>query len=77
MGFAFPAGKWPSWAYRDMWAPELYFMDGGYRLYFTARRGSDQALCIGVAFSSPDSGPASIHRSGRFRLAMPFEGSYA
>ena len=52
MGYAFPRGQWPSWAYKDMWAPELYFIDGGYRLYFTARRGSDDSLCIGVAFSS-------------------------
>ena len=37
MGFAFPAGQWPKWAYKNMWAPELYHFAEGYRLYFTAR----------------------------------------
>jgi len=39
----------PSWASGDFWAPELYYKDGTYFAYYTAKRKSNHISCIGVA----------------------------
>lgn len=41
----------PAWIKGDCWAPELYYLDGTYYVYYTARRKSDNVTCIGVATS--------------------------
>lgn len=49
--------KTPSWASGSFWAPEYFFHNGTYFLYYTARRKSDNISCIGVATSKyPDRG---------------------
>ena len=48
-GYAFPGGTWPSWAYMDMWAPELHFINGVFTLYFSGRMKTTRKLAIGVA----------------------------
>jgi len=45
----FPGGTWPSWAYMDMWAPELHFINGVFTLYFSARMKTTRKLALGVA----------------------------
>ncbi|WP_080236865.1 glycoside hydrolase family 43 protein [Spirosoma rigui] len=39
----------PSWTMGSYWAPELFYREGTYFLYYTARRKSDQHSFIGVA----------------------------
>lgn len=39
----------PSWTMGSYWAPELFYRDNTYYLYYTARRKSDQRSFIGVA----------------------------
>lgn len=39
----------PKWTVGDFWAPELYYNNGTYFVYYTARRKSDNVSCIGVA----------------------------
>ena len=39
----------PDWTMGSYWAPELYFRNGTYYLYYTARRKTDQRSFIGVA----------------------------
>ena len=39
----------PSWTMGSFWAPELYYYDGVYFVYYTARRKSDRKSFIGVA----------------------------
>lgn len=39
----------PSWASASFWAPELYYMNGTFFVYYTAKRKTDQVSCIGVA----------------------------
>jgi beta-xylosidase len=39
----------PSWTMGSYWAPELYYCDGTYFVYYTARRKSDKKSFIGVA----------------------------
>ncbi|MDR1330779.1 MAG: glycoside hydrolase family 43 protein [Tannerella sp.] len=39
----------PPWVAGDCWAPELFFNNGMYYVYYTARRKSDNVSCIGVA----------------------------
>ena len=48
-GYAFPGGTWPSWAYMDMWAPELHFINGVFTLYFSGRMKTTRKLALGVA----------------------------
>lgn len=49
--------KAPDWTIGSFWAPEFYFMNGTYYIYYTARRKSDNISCIGVAVSDqPDRG---------------------
>lgn len=55
VGFLFE--KKPDWAKGSFWAPEYYFHNGIYYVYYTARRQSDGISCIGVATSKfPDHG---------------------
>lgn len=54
-GYAFR--EKPSWALSSFWAPELYYRNGLYYLYYTARRAVDSVSCIGVATSDdPEKG---------------------
>ncbi|MBF0648072.1 family 43 glycosylhydrolase [Dysgonomonas sp. GY75] len=39
----------PAWIKGDCWAPELYYNNGTYFVYYTARKKSDNISCIGVA----------------------------
>ncbi|MDJ1502037.1 glycoside hydrolase family 43 protein [Xanthocytophaga agilis] len=39
----------PSWTMGSFWAPELYYRNGTFYVYYTARRKSDQHSYIGVA----------------------------
>ena len=39
----------PAWASDSFWAPELYFKDGTFYVYYTAKRKGDRVSCIGVA----------------------------
>lgn len=39
----------PSWTMGSYWAPELFYHDGTYFVYYTARRKSDKKSFIGVA----------------------------
>jgi beta-xylosidase len=49
--------KAPEWTSGSFWAPEYYFHNGTYFLYYTARRKKDNTSCIGVATSKyPDKG---------------------
>jgi len=49
--------KAPGWTSGSFWAPEYYFNNGIYYIYYTARRKSDNLSCIGVATSKyPDRG---------------------
>lgn len=41
--------KTPSWASSSFWAPELFYRNGTYFVYYTARKKSDSISCIGVA----------------------------
>ncbi|MEO6316440.1 MAG: glycoside hydrolase family 43 protein [Chitinophagaceae bacterium] len=49
--------KAPSWTAGSFWAPEYYFHNNTYFIYYTARRKTDNVSCIGVATSAyPDKG---------------------
>ncbi|HEY3388891.1 MAG TPA: glycoside hydrolase family 43 protein, partial [Prolixibacteraceae bacterium] len=39
----------PSWASDSFWAPELYYINGTFYVYYTAKRKGDRVSCIGVA----------------------------
>ena len=39
----------PSWTSDSFWAPELYYSEGTFYAYYTARRKTDKVSCIGVA----------------------------
>ncbi len=41
--------KLPGWTMGSYWAPELFFRNGTFYVYYTARRRSDQKSFIGVA----------------------------
>ena len=47
IGYVLP--KTPAWASASFWAPELYYRNGTYYVYYVARRKSDGISCIGVA----------------------------
>jgi beta-xylosidase len=47
--------KTPEWTSGSFWAPEYYFHNNTYYIYYTARRKTDNISCIGVATSKyPD-----------------------
>lgn len=39
----------PSWTSDSFWAPELYYHNGTFFVYYTAKRKGDRVSCIGVA----------------------------
>jgi len=39
----------PGWASEDFWAPELYFENGVFYVYYTTKRKDNGIACIGVA----------------------------
>ncbi len=39
----------PEWASNDFWAPELYYQNGVFFVYYTAKRKDNGIACIGVA----------------------------
>ncbi len=55
VGFVFE--KTPDWITSSFWAPEYYYQNGTYYVYYSAKRKSDGVSCIGVATSKfPDRG---------------------
>lgn len=55
VGFVFE--KTPDWIASSFWAPEYYYQNGTYYVYYSAKRKSDGVSCIGVATSKfPDRG---------------------
>lgn len=49
--------KAPAWTAGSFWAPEYFYNNGLYYIYYTARRKADNISCIGVATSRyPDHG---------------------
>lgn len=49
--------KAPEWTSASFWAPEYFYHNKTYYVYYTARRKSDNVSCIGVATSKyPDRG---------------------
>ncbi|WP_114789112.1 family 43 glycosylhydrolase [Niabella yanshanensis] len=49
--------KTPEWASSSFWAPELFYRNGTYYVYYTARKKADGISCIGVATSEdPEKG---------------------
>ncbi|HZL12159.1 MAG TPA: family 43 glycosylhydrolase [Prolixibacteraceae bacterium] len=40
--------KLPEWASDNFWAPELYYKNGVFYVYYTAKRKGDRVSCIGV-----------------------------
>ncbi|MFZ4260594.1 glycoside hydrolase family 43 protein [Sphingobacterium sp. HJSM2_6] len=52
-GFVF--SEPPEWVSSSFWAPEYFYANGTYYLYYSAKRKGDQVSCIGVATSKyPD-----------------------
>ena len=39
----------PAWAAKDFWAPELYYLNGTFYVYYTAKRKDNGISCVGVA----------------------------
>jgi beta-xylosidase len=49
--------KKPEWALSSFWAPELFYHNKIYYVYYVAKRASDKVACIGVATSTnPEKG---------------------
>jgi arabinan endo-1,5-alpha-L-arabinosidase len=55
-GHIFPAGRWPSWAKSDFWAPEIHKVGSHYVAYFSARDTNGQ-LSVGAASATSPLGP--------------------
>lgn len=49
IGYVF--SKKPSWTSSSFWAPELFYHQGKFIVYYVARRAADGVSCIGVATS--------------------------
>ena len=81
-GWVFPRGSWPSWAYIDMWAPEIHLVNGTFTVYFTARSKKTKKLCVGVAFSVEPRNPFGPYQDIGYPLIqhkvgiLPFIHSY-
>ena len=73
-GYAFPGGDWPSWAYMDMWAPELHLVSGTFTLYFTGRMKATKKLCLGVATAKDSGDPFSSYQDLGHPLLQHQEG---
>ncbi|QJW89480.1 family 43 glycosylhydrolase [Spirosoma taeanense] len=50
LGYVF--SKTPSWVAASFWAPELFYRNGTYYVYYVARKKSDGVSCIGIATTS-------------------------
>jgi beta-xylosidase len=49
--------KKPEWAMSSFWAPELFYYNKTYYVFYVARRASDKVACIGVATATdPEKG---------------------
>ncbi len=55
-GHVFPAGKHPSWAVADFWAPEIHHVGTHFVAYFSARH-TDGVLSVGAASANSALGP--------------------
>ena len=53
-GHVFPAGAWPVWAVKNMWAPEIHFVGGRHLVYFSGSAPNGRHS-IGVAVSTTES----------------------
>jgi len=53
-GHVFLPGRWPDWAARNMWAPEIHLVNGTFLVYFSASAPNGRHS-IGVAVSTTDS----------------------
>lgn len=53
LGYVF--SKKPEWTASSFWAPELFYHNKTFYVYYTARRKSDGVSCIGVATSTDPS----------------------
>ena len=56
-GHVFGKDAWPSWAYEHAWAPEMHFVNGSYRVYFSMKARATDVWAIGVATSANRSNP--------------------
>lgn len=56
-GTIFAAGRRPSWAVGDFWAPEIHRVGDHWVAYFSARNGGDGSLAIGAATGPTALGP--------------------
>jgi beta-xylosidase len=56
VGAVFAPGRWPTWAKRDFWAPEIHQVGNKFVVYYTARDHSGR-LSIGAAWSKDVRGP--------------------
>lgn len=46
-----------NWAYKDFWAPEVFYHNGKYVMHYSARRKADDSLRMGVAIADSPEGP--------------------
>ena len=53
-GHVFPAGGWPGWCDRNMWAPEIHHVNGRFLAYFSCAAPNGRHS-VGVAVSQTDS----------------------
>jgi hypothetical protein len=58
----FPEGHKPAWAAdgrnaSDFWAPEMHYVEGEFRVYFTAREKGTGELALGMARAAHPEGP--------------------
>jgi arabinan endo-1,5-alpha-L-arabinosidase len=56
VGFVFPRGRTPAWAFGQFWAPEIHRVGATWICYFTARDAGGR-LCIGTAVAESPFGP--------------------
>jgi beta-xylosidase len=56
VGAVFAPGRWPTWAKRDFWAPEIHQVGNKFVVYYTARDHSGR-LSIGAAWAKDVRGP--------------------
>ncbi|GHT46597.1 beta-xylosidase [Bacteroidia bacterium] len=59
IGFVFP--ETPEWIAGSCWAPELFYHNDTFYVYYTARKKSDNTSCIGVATTKNISGGFTDH----------------
>jgi len=57
LGVVFNPPQPDHWGFGDFWAPEVFFRNGRYYMFFSARERRSNSLRIGVAVSERPSGP--------------------